>query len=195
MKQTKRYKRFCRTAAALSGIAASFSMVLYPSAVHVFAEESEAVVIPVSQVFSATGYGADTADGSFSYELASDKAGTPLPESTDAGSNESSYVFSLQKETSRDISVSYTQAGEYHYTLSCTTKDGNGYRVDPRGYTVDVYILPAGDGGVRLGGMYIKDSEGNKKTGAEFSHSYDGGKGTSSDPVIATDPPVRKTVK
>lgn len=122
-------------------------------------------VIRVSQKISINTPYAKPQD-SFTYILESVSKDAPLPE----GAN-GSYKFSLRGDETKDLSITFTKAGEYTYKLYQEKSDIKNVTQDKEVYTIIIRIGEV-DGKLVKEVLVIKNSSGKKVENIEFHNIY-----------------------
>lgn len=123
-------------------------------------------VIRISQKISINSPYAKPQD-SFTYVLESVSKDAPLPE----GAN-GSYKFSLRGDETKDLSITFTKAGEYTYKLYQEKSDIKNVTQDNEVYTIVIRIGEV-DGKLVKEMILIKNSSNKKIANIEFHNIYE----------------------
>lgn len=121
--------------------------------------------IKVSQKISINSPYAKPQD-SFTYILESVTKDAPLPEGA-----KGSYKFSLRGDETKDLSITFTKAGEYTYKLYQEKSDIKNVTQDKEVYTIIIRIGEV-DGKLVKEVLVIKNSSGKKVENIEFHNIY-----------------------
>lgn len=103
---------------------------------------------------------------SFTYILEAVSKDAPLPEGASG-----SYKFSLRGDETKDISITFTKAGEYTYKLYQEKSDIKNVTQDKEVYTIIIRIGEV-DGKLVKEVLVIKNSSGKKVENIEFHNIY-----------------------
>lgn len=103
---------------------------------------------------------------SFTYILESVSKDAPLPEGASG-----SYKFSLRGDETKDLSITFTKAGEYTYKLYQEKSDIKNVTQDKEVYTIIIRIGEV-DGKLVKEVLVIKNSSGKKVENIEFHNIY-----------------------
>lgn len=103
---------------------------------------------------------------SFTYILEAVSKDAPLPEGASG-----SYKFSLRGDETKDISITFTKAGEYTYKLYQEKSDIKNVTLDKEVYTIIIRIGEV-DGKLVKEVLVIKNSSGKKVENVEFHNIY-----------------------
>jgi pilin isopeptide linkage protein len=96
-----------------------------------YAAQGDTVNLTVKQNFTSS------VSGTFGYVLTGQNASTPMP----SGSTGSTCTLNLTDTATQDISIGYTAAGTYQYTLKADAATlGAGFTRAAEEYTVEVYV-------------------------------------------------------
>ncbi len=121
--------------------------------------------IKVSQKISINSPYAKPQD-SFTYILESVSKDAPLPEEASG-----SYKFSLRGDETKDLSITFTKAGEYTYKLYQEKSDIKNVTQDKEVYTIIIRIGEV-DGKLVKEVLVINNSSGKKVENIEFHNIY-----------------------
>lgn len=158
-KISRKFKKCTRILAALV-----FLFAFFLSNPKAYADDlSES--IKVSQKISINSPYAKPQD-SFTYILEAVSKDNPLPE----GASES-YKFSLRGDETKDLSITFTKAGEYTYKLYQEKSDIKNVTQDKEVYTIVIRIGEV-DGKLVKEMILIKNSSGKKVENIEFHNIY-----------------------
>lgn len=103
---------------------------------------------------------------SFTYILEAVSKDAPLPEGASG-----SYKFSLRGDETKDLSITFTKAGEYTYKLYQEKSDIENVTQDKEVYTIIIRIGEV-DGKLVKEVLVIKNSSGKKVENIEFHNIY-----------------------
>ena len=103
---------------------------------------------------------------SFTYILETVSKDAPLPEGASG-----SYKFSLRGDETKDLSITFTKAGEYTYKLYQEKSDIKNVTQDKEVYTIIIRIGEV-DGKLVKEVLVIKNSSGKKVENIEFHNIY-----------------------
>lgn len=103
---------------------------------------------------------------SFTYILEAVSKDAPLPEGASG-----SYKFSLRGDETKDLSITFTKAGEYTYKLYQDKSDIKNVTQDKEVYTIIIRIGEV-DGKLVKEVLVIKNSSGKKVENIEFHNIY-----------------------
>lgn len=103
---------------------------------------------------------------SFTYILEAVSKDAPLPEEASG-----SYKFSLRGDETKDLSITFTKAGEYTYKLYQEKSDIENVTQDKEVYTIIIRIGEV-DGKLVKEVLVIKNSSGKKVENIEFHNIY-----------------------
>lgn len=103
---------------------------------------------------------------SFTYILEAVTKDAPLPEGA-----KGSYKFSLRGDETKDLSITFTKAGEYTYKLYQEKSDIKNVTQDKKVYTIIIRIGEV-DGKLVKEVLVIKNSSGKKVENIEFHNIY-----------------------
>lgn len=103
---------------------------------------------------------------SFTYILEAVSKDAPLPEGESG-----SYKFSLRGDETKDLSITFTKAGEYTYKLYQEKSDIENVTQDKEVYTIIIRIGEV-DGKLVKEVLVIKNSSGKKVENIEFHNIY-----------------------
>lgn len=103
---------------------------------------------------------------SFTYILEAVSKDAPLPEGESG-----SYKFSLRGDETKDLSITFTKAGEYTYKLYQEKSDIKNVTQDKEVYTIIIRIGEV-DGKLVKEVLVIKNSSGKKVENIEFHNIY-----------------------
>lgn len=103
---------------------------------------------------------------SFTYILESVSKDAPLPEGASG-----SYKFSLRGDETKDLSITFTKAGEYTYKLYQDKSDIENVTQDKEVYTIIIRIGEV-DGKLVKEVLVIKNSSGKKVENIEYHNIY-----------------------
>lgn len=103
---------------------------------------------------------------SFTYILEAVSKDTPLPEGASG-----SYKFSLRGDETKDLSITFTKAGEYTYKLYQDKSDIKNVTQDKEVYTIIIRIGEV-DGKLVKEVLVIKNYSGKKVENIEFHNIY-----------------------
>jgi len=99
----------------------------------------------------------------FTYCLVPHTADAPMP----AESDPDGHTFTITGTGNRQIDpITFAAAGEFVYELHSVTADQNGYTIDRRVYTIEVYVTET----LEVFLVYISD--GDKVAELDFTHRY-----------------------
>ena len=159
-KISRKFKKCTRILAALVFL---FAFFLYQPRAYA---DDLSEVISISQKISINSPYAKPQD-SFTYILESVTKDAPLPEGA-----RGSYKFSLRGDETKNLSITFTKAGEYTYKLHQEKSDIKNVTQDKEVYTIIIRIGEL-DGKLVKEMILIKNSSNKKLENIEFHNIYE----------------------
>lgn len=136
------------------------------------------VRIPVEQMFDSEA--ADVSD-EFYYIMTTDQSDAPMP----AGSTDRRYSWKMKNNTTAEITISVTTAGEYHYRIYQATEQTDDYKYDQSSYGVIVEAYYNEHNQLKVAAVIVNE-QGEKIERITFKNKYVGQ--DKSDPVKQPEP-------
>ena len=124
------------------------------------------VRIPVEQMFDSEA--ADVSD-EFYYIMTTDQSDPPRP----SGSTENRYSWKMKNNTTAEITISVTTAGEYHYRIYQVTEQADDYKYDQSSYGVIVEAYYNEHNQLKVAAVIVNE-QGEKIEKITFKNKYVG---------------------
>ena len=124
------------------------------------------VRIPVEQMFDSEA--ADVSD-EFYYIMTTDQSDAPMP----AGSTDRRYSWKMKNNTTAEITISVTTAGEYHYRIYQVTEQADDYIYDQSSYGVIVEAYYNEHNQLKVAAVIVNE-QGEKIERITFKNKYVG---------------------
>ena len=131
----------------------------------VFAE-GNIVRIPVEQMFDSKD--TDVPD-EFYYIMTTDQSDAPMP----AGSTDKRYSWKMKNNTTAEITISVTTAGEYHYRIYQAAEKTDDYKYDQSSYGVIVKAYYNEHNQLKVAAVIVNE-QGEKIEKITFKNKYVG---------------------
>lgn len=150
--------RIGRTRCSAAGLLAALCLAVLFAAAPLAAPGQ--VSLAVKQVFTAAG---TPPSASFRYSLTPARASNPMPE----GGGAQGYSFTITGTEEKILTFTFTQPGEYIYTLRHTTQPLPGYTYDQAVYTLKILVAAQGPALI-----LIYNESGEKEAAIRYEHAY-----------------------